>query len=759
MNLHQWLNVAIGGLAFVTGAVLVRRFGKRPSRPVSRHTPPAAVHPTAQLPVRSFARMVDDSQTHALVQSIERRSRLTPGNWLRDGAPLLQAFAEFVQFLPASECHHHAQPGGLWVHALEVVDAALTFRAGMELPPGASTEDRKRHEHRWTFAVLVAALLHDVGKPVTDLLVTLYGDDPRIGRPWAPRAGSMGHADATWYSVAFGEPSARDYKAHAKLASLLLGQFVAPHVVRWLGEDKSLLDGLVAYLTGEDPDGTLGQIVKRADSDSVRRNLLQGPRTRFASARTVPLVDRLMQALKRMLAEGGQLPLNRPGAAAWIHNGAAWFVCARLADEVRAYLAANESAQGVPGKDRNDRLFDAWQEYGIATAAPDGGAVWRVMVQCDGWSPPSPLTVLRFPVEALWPLDRLPPNMRGSVTPVATDSGAAAPAATAPVPTPIAVPACPADSTNSMPQAQPLLATATTSEPPRLPPAAALAQRPQVVEALPQPSVEAVHQGPVPQALAASPAVSAPLPGTASSGSPAPASVLPAIDAQHQDDDVLAPEDSATRVEHVPTSSAPTSLGQPLRPKERSRLAPQSSHAAQPVRAVLRGPSPAAEAFLAWVAHSIGDGTLRYNEEAALVHFCNEGCLLLSPEIFRRFLASQNGPDGPVAQLRATHGDRAYARLQNELAKSGWTVRNGDENLHYYAFVKADGSVSRPAAFYLLREPSRLWNPVPATNERIRAIERALPARPPTRPPGAPRKLELPANAETSGSLHRRDHA
>ena len=39
-----------------------------------------------------------------------------------------------------------------------------------------------RLEHRWTYAVFVAALLHDVGKPVTDVLVTLYTNDPRDGR-------------------------------------------------------------------------------------------------------------------------------------------------------------------------------------------------------------------------------------------------------------------------------------------------------------------------------------------------------------------------------------------------------------------------------------------------------------------------------------------------------------------------------------------------------------------------------------------------
>lgn len=126
---------------------------------------------------------------------------------------------------------------------------------------------------------------------------------------------------------------------------------------------------------------------------------------------------------------------------------------------------------------------------------------------------------------------------------------------------------------------------------------------------------------------------------------------------------------------------------------------------------------------MAWVAHGVGTGELTYNVEGALVHFVPQGCLLLSPEIFRRFVDVHAAlTEGPVADLRAAHGHKAWSRLQNELAKSGWTCRNGDENLHYYAATKADGTLSRPASFYLLPQPQLFWNPVPAPNARLRAM-------------------------------------
>ncbi|MBL8348446.1 MAG: TraI domain-containing protein [Rubrivivax sp.] len=702
--------------------------------------------------MRSFETIVDDTGTQRLLESIERKTRLTHNNFERDCIPVLRAFAEFVQFLPASECHHHAQPGGLWIHAIEVVDAALTFRAGIELPPGASTEERKRQEHRWTYAVFAAALLHDAGKPLTEVRVTLFGPDPHAGQRtsqmWAPMAGPMRAFAAHFYSVAFIGASDRDYVAHTKLAAMLLHKFLPERVMRWLGEDAALLSHLVEYLSGDDPDGTLGSVVKRADSDSVRRNLLHGPRTRFASARTVPLIERLMQALRRMLAEGA-LPLNRPGAAGWVHDGKVWFVCARLADEVRSYLAQHESAQGVPGKDRNDRLFDTWQEFGAALGAPDGGAVWRAHVQCEGWSPPEPFTLLCFRLQSLYAEEsQFPRPINGAVVPV----GMHPRGVTAIEPAERAVERVSGGHAPAVP---------TAATPP--------ADGPRV------PAVHALKPAPEPRSTAGALPVAAHdedhtmQPPPTSPGPNVPESMADApTDSGHEESgdhaDTLPAADQAAGEFSRATHTDTPQLAQPVQPRQRGlkpgeggaaptvaaapRPAPPATGSAAAAQAGTRpgskGPTPAAAAFMAWVAQAVGTGELTYNEDGALVHFVAEGALLLSPEIFRRFFAAHvSVTDGPIATLRQSHGDRAFARLQNELAKSGWTARNGDENLHYYAFLKADGSPSRTASFYLVRQPALFWSPVPAPNARIRLAAR-------------PKKMKLPQGADTGND--RRSH-
>lgn len=205
------------------------------------------------------------------------------------------------------------------------------------------------------------------------------------------------------------------------------------------------------------------------------------------------------------------------------------------------------------------------------------------------------------------------------------------------------------------------------------------------------------------------------------------------VDPAHLDSDtgLLDPTDTAHQDLVGPRATSTPELGAPLRPKEK--------HVKVPGSLSTKGPSPAATAFMAWVANGVGSGAIKYNEEAAPVHFVREGALLLTPEVFRRFLSEHEAvTDGPIAALRASHGDRAFARLQNELAKSGWAVRNGDENVHPYAFVKADKQLSRAASFFLIGRPDLFWNPVPEPNDRIRQAPR-------------PKKMELPGSGKPQG--------
>lgn len=745
--------------AFGIGAYAVH---KLQSRGTSTNTSAASIHaskqaslavadrPRSQLPIRKYRQIVEDTDTQVLIDSIERRAALSKDVFDSDCRPILKAFAEYVQFLPASESHHHAQPGGLWMHALEVVDTALGFRAGMELPRGRGTEDRKRLAHRWTVGVFLAALLHDLGKPMADMRVSLYGAQIHDANRWAALAGPMTSAGAfTHYSVEFVDGGEKDYQLHQKLPAILMQRFVPESVLRWLADDTELLTELLQYLSGENKDGILGEIVKRADSDSVRKNLLTGSRTRFSSARTRPLIERLMEALRRLLQEGNALPLNRAGAAGWVHDGAIWLVCGRLADELRAYLSANESLTGIPSKDKNDRIFDCFQEYGGAETNPASqGAVWRVLVECDDWKSPGVLTVLKFPLGILFDSQSAPRAMNGKITVVAQKDASPASASASPAGT-STKPQQPQSVGKALPTAPLTQVTTPTAkkvepalaQPAALPEATAKPSEPAATDMSPPPADPLVQRSVTPDPAHATTAAdesshTAPLdepppPWVNDDPSPPPASAEtdelaqshPSSESAAADDgddllemDAAAPSDIRKLDPQEPRrTEASTDLIAPIKPLE------QPKNGARP----RKDGTPAAKAFMRWIQLGVNSGELKYNETGALVHFVQEGCLLLSPEIFKRFVREHEGVEsGEVADLIKEHGERSFTRLQNEFAKSPWSVRNGDENLHYYAFTKHAGGVSPTSSFYLIGEPGLFWRPVPEPNHRIVKTER-----------------------------------
>ncbi len=331
-----------------------------------------------------------------------RQSRITRAAWERDLLPLLHHYAEFVQLMPASESHHHAHVGGLLIHTLETVLAATTWRSGCLLPPGAKAEALDAQKDHWTYAVFIAALLHDVGKPLTDVRVSWYVKGSTEPNTWVPLSGSLRDFSAFQYKVEFAGKADRNYEAHKKLGALLLQRIAPSSALNFLGSQPGVFAQLNQFLSGE--DSVISDLIKRADRESTARSLASGSRARFPSARSVPLVELLMGAIRSMLKDGGVMPLNRDGAIGWVDGDSIWFVSKRLADSVREYVRKHAPDEPIPGDAKNDRLFDTWQEYGCAVTNPaTGGAIWHTIVHgLDNGGYSHSLSMLRFPLAKLW---------------------------------------------------------------------------------------------------------------------------------------------------------------------------------------------------------------------------------------------------------------------------------------------------------------------------------------------------------------------
>ncbi|MFC0256894.1 relaxase [Achromobacter marplatensis] len=643
---------------------------------------PSARH----LEVLPAQRLFDVTGTSPLVELIRQRMGFTPENFERDVRPLLAAFAEFVQLLPASESHHHAQPGGLLVHLLEVAAHALHFRDAYKLPLGVAPEEQTRLAARYTYAVLVAGLLHDIGKPVTDVVVQLQGASGE-SKPWVPLGGTMQEQGADWYTVDF--PAQREYRKHERLGLPLLRTLVPGKALAWIGEHSPLMDELFDYLGGEQRKGVIAELVGRADRESVASNLATGPRTRFASARAVPLIERLMGGLRRVLAEGS-VSINRAGAVGFCDGESLWCVSGSIAKLVRDHLAQTEQrrpgAAGIP--DDNSRLFDTWQEYGAAISNEAGAAIWTVKIAIGTWS--QRLTVLRFPLSILFqdPAQypaALPPGAV-SVADVKAPRGAAG-----------------GHADDHCPPASPVAPSAPAEQ---MPPA----HEEPIIEAT---DVGAGDDKPV---AGTSPGVED-LPemddldpdvvGVVQDGNSLSASIELEADDQYLDDiDSAIPE-----LVQSPEVEAPELMSAPVAPRVRAAPAP-AALPAMPAR------KANVERFMAWIQSGVSSGSIAYNEANAAVHFCEEGMLLVSPKIFKDYADNFEARIDMPTSTDGAPSKEPWRVLQQQFQKSEYPQKSGSGSfLHRY---NVSGPGGKQLTGILIPGPERFFQPVPAANQLLK---------------------------------------
>jgi integrating conjugative element relaxase (TIGR03760 family) len=664
-----------------------------------------------------------------LVERIRSTLGYSPENYKRDVLPLIQNFAEFVQLLPASQSHHHAHPGGLLEHLLEVAAFALTKRNGYKLPLGTSVEDQLKQASLWSYAVLIASLLHDIGKPISDVHVTLYGDNPNqaLGA-WSGMAGSMRSLHqktaATHYTVDF--PDKSDYAAHGKLSSSLLHLLVPQSGMAWLGTEAGVFKALVQYLDGNaKPDDPIAEIIKFADMTSVSENLKTGSRVRFANVRLVPLIERLMDGLRQVVV-GGHLPVNRPGAAIYIDPDGEhmWVVAGHAADKVRELLIAGKRGDGIPAD--NTRLFDTWQEFGACISPPTEfgkGAVWWAMLEQQDPEWRMVLTMLKFRVKDVYGANPVPQAFKGSIVP-----------------------------------------TAPGTERPK-----SLVQLRNEQDAV-QPSVDHLDGPQEGQAAPQGDGLDQPFASTdvgTDSASAAPSDTTSSWDTDGTPDwmrDVLdqpldsTPEskpldqpsngfsnssqssESAIEIAAVEPASVepemlyldemdsartlPVVTGRALPPVQVAPNAPTAPATSAP-RAPWRKPGATvrvnADSFVAWLQTGLGNGSIIYNESEAFIHFVDGGMLILSPKAMKVYLDSNpyvgetNDKKGPLQAL------------QREIEKAGYIAWNKESQsfFHKYKVKHKEGTkpkVVKPMSCYMIPNPQAYIRPVPAPNEHIERV-------------------------------------
>ncbi|MDH5180864.1 MAG: TraI domain-containing protein [Gammaproteobacteria bacterium] len=343
-----------------------------------------------------------------MVREIQQLVGVPQAHWQALYQDALLAYTNYVQLMPASEAHHHAVSGGLLRHGLEVVLHALRLRRAHLLPQGADTEEIVAKRDVWTYAVFSAALLHDIGKPLMDQIITCFDQNGKEIGPWDALTAPM--SANSWYRIRFRRE--REYGLHEQVAPLLTRLIIPSIALTWLAADRGLLATWLAAVNGTHEEaGILGEIIQQADGLSVAADLGASTNTTRLPGTRQPLHERLLTGLRYLLNEN-QIPLNRNGAAAWFDGERLWLVSKRGIDTLREHLT-QEGHTGIPS--RNDRIFDELQQNGILI--PNGDrAIWKATVSGDNWS--HTLTFICLPATRLWPnSDSRPDIFEGTITP------------------------------------------------------------------------------------------------------------------------------------------------------------------------------------------------------------------------------------------------------------------------------------------------------------------------------------------------------
>ncbi len=354
---------------------------------------PAAASPNGFLKPVQAHDLLATPRRQKLLENIWQRASLSRSQFVELYRRPLERYAELVQQLPASQNHHHAHPGGMLDHGLEIVAYALKIRQTYLLPIGAPPESQSAQAEAWTAAAAYGALIHDLGKIAVDVHIELEG-----GKTWHPWHGPINRP------YRFRYVKGRNYQLHGAAAALIYTQILSPQILDWLSDFSEVWSQLIFLLAGQyEHAGILGEIVVKADQASVAQELGGNP----ARALSAP-----KQSLQRQLADGlrylirDTFKLNQPDGPSdgWLTQNALWLVSKPIADQLRAYLLT-QGVEGVPSS--NAPFFNMLQDQGVIQTNAQDKAIWKATIDNgSGWR--NTFTLLKLSPALIWsdPNDR-----------------------------------------------------------------------------------------------------------------------------------------------------------------------------------------------------------------------------------------------------------------------------------------------------------------------------------------------------------------
>jgi len=358
-----------------------RLFGQRPALSTVQSPPPEEEIPRYPpfmkgLPAAPVERIL--SSQVELIKAIEHALSLPDDLYRTIAEPVIARYAAFSHLLPASESHHHRGAGGLFRHGLEVAHWATQAAQGCLFATQATPRERKEQELRWRLAVCFAGLLHDIGKPVSDIAVVdregkqLWNPCEENLTDWASQHG------IDRYFLRWRE---NRHKRHEQFSALVIERVLTRASRTYLlSSGPDIMQAMLEAIHGLDRGAKLYELVMAADRKSVERDLKAHHHT-VDSAMGMPVEKYLFDAMRRLIKSGHWLA-NEKGARLWRFKEGIHIVWRTGAQDI-VELLAKDKVPGIPHDE--DTLADILIERGLAIpkTLPDGRhyRYWRMQPQ------------------------------------------------------------------------------------------------------------------------------------------------------------------------------------------------------------------------------------------------------------------------------------------------------------------------------------------------------------------------------------------
>ncbi|WP_207461828.1 MobH family relaxase [Azospirillum sp. SYSU D00513] len=328
------------------------------------------------LPIVSLARLLDREKE--LLRRIREIFALTDEEYEQVIMPVIRLYASYVHLLPASQHHHHKFAGGLLRHGLEVAMAASRSAGAYVFMPEGTPLERKRVEIRWQVAIFFAGLLHDVGKPISDLEV-VNRDGSIVWTPYSKTVEAWaGEHKIDRYFMRWRKNRTNK---HRIMGGTVFTNMLPMDIREWLLEGGTdMFHTMGIYLAGvPDAKHRLTELVDKADQWSVEKDLEQSGHGKIREPGLgVPVESFVLDAMRRLI-EDGTWKVNEPGGRVWIisdgfSEDGCYIVWKKAVEEITAMLREDR----IPGIPRNpDTLADILIERSLAEARKSNGDTYR----------------------------------------------------------------------------------------------------------------------------------------------------------------------------------------------------------------------------------------------------------------------------------------------------------------------------------------------------------------------------------------------